>query len=137
MYKRQESDYDVYFTYLSNKESAVEVEKLGTNGQIVKGIQCDISQFENVVDCFSIIKNNTSKLDVLVNNAGASYDELLINMSNSIWDNSIALNLNGAFYCLNNADVYKRQGILKPSIAVKYLLSCGLFFNSFVKCFED
>jgi len=34
-----------------------EVEKLGTNGQIVKGIQCDISQFENVVDCFSIIKN--------------------------------------------------------------------------------
>ena len=98
-----ESDYDVYFTYLSNKKSAVEVEKLGTNGQIVKGIQCDISQFENVVDCFSIIKNNTSKLDVLVNNAGASYDELLINMSNSIWDNSIALNLNGAFYCLNNA----------------------------------
>ena len=40
---------------------------------------------------------------MLVNNAGASYDELLINMSSSLWDKSIALNLSGAFYCLNNA----------------------------------
>ena len=96
-------NYDVYFTYLSNKKSAEKIEKLAKPNQIVKGIQCDISKFESVEECFAEIKKYTSKLDVLVNNAGASYDELLINMSSSLWDKSIALNLSGAFYCLNNA----------------------------------
>lgn len=98
-----DADYDVYFTYLSNKNSAEEVEKLRAPHQIVKGIRCDVSEFESVVECFSIIKEHTSKLDVLINNAGASYDELLINMTNTLWDSSINLNLNGAFYCINNA----------------------------------
>ena len=95
-----DADYDVYFTYLSNKNSAEEVEKLRAPHQIVKGIRCDVSEFESVVECFSIIKEHTSKLDVLINNAGASYDELLINMTNTLWDSSINLNLNGAFYCI-------------------------------------
>ena len=39
------------------------------------------------------------RIDILVNNAGIISDSLLVRMSDAAWDNVIATNLNGAFYC--------------------------------------
>lgn len=54
----------------------------------------------NSADCEALIKailDKFGKIDVLVNNAGITKDNLLIRMSDEEWDRVLAVNLKGAF----------------------------------------
>ncbi len=48
---------------------------------------------------FDSIKNQFNRLDILINNAGITRDNLLIKMTEEEWDQVMAVNLKGVFNC--------------------------------------
>jgi len=68
-------------------------------------IKTDISSVESIKNGFFQIKNilNNSNLDLLVNNAGITNDNLAIRMSEENWDSVLDVNLKGAFFCSQQA----------------------------------
>ncbi len=67
------------------------VEAIGGKGDVTK-IEDIEAGFKRVVDTFG-------RIDVLVNNAGITKDNLLIRMSDAEWDAVLAVNLKGPFNC--------------------------------------
>lgn len=64
----------------------------------------DVSQVEDVRSFFARIEHEWGRLDVLVNNAGVSGPTALTEaVSPDEWDRTIAVNLNGQFYCAREA----------------------------------
>ena len=64
----------------------------------------DVSDAESVASLFDEFKQNHSRLDVLVNNAGiAGPTAAASEVATDDWDRTIAVNLNGQFYCARQA----------------------------------
>lgn len=90
--------YDIVINYSGSLKQAEETkvlcERHGVNVYIEKA---DVSNFEEV----SLMINNTIKnlgrIDVLVNNAGITKDNLLLRMSEEDFDSVIDINLKGVF----------------------------------------
>ena len=61
--------------------------------------QIDIADETNVQNVFEKINSNNAKIDVLINNAGITSDNILVRMSSQQWHNVINTNLNGCYYC--------------------------------------
>lgn len=62
-------------------------------------IKTDISFVESIINGFKQI----SKLDLLVNNAGMTSDNIALRMSEKNWDSVLDVNLKGAFFCAQQA----------------------------------
>lgn len=90
--------------YTSNEEAAneakEELEKEGVKVLLVKG---DISKEDTVERLFAEALTITGKIDVLVNNAGITRDNLLIRMKEEEFDQVISTNLRGTFLCMKAA----------------------------------
>ncbi len=71
------------------------VETLGVKGNVAQFADC-----EKLVDA-SLDK--FSRIDILINNAGITRDNLLMRMSDDEWDAVIAVNLKGVFNCTKAA----------------------------------
>ncbi len=67
------------------------------------GIKVDVTRTAEVDHLFAETMQRFGRVDVLVNNAGITRDNLLIRMSEAEWDAVIAVNLKGAFNCLKAA----------------------------------
>jgi len=63
----------------------------------LKPIKLDITNRDNVHDCFDWLKSKNLLPDILVNNAGITSDQLFIRMKDEEWDNVIETNLTGTF----------------------------------------
>jgi len=63
-------------------------------------MQVDVSNLESVTSAIGEIAKKEGKIDVLVNNAGVTKDNLLIRMTESDWDTVIDINLKGSFNCI-------------------------------------
>jgi len=91
---------NVIITYNSNEEKAKEVikevEKNGVKGLAIKA---DVSSEEDVKSVMKTIKSQFDSIDVLVNNAGVTKDNLLIRMKSEDWDKVINTNLKGVYLC--------------------------------------
>ena len=73
--------------------------------------QIDVSDAESVKNVFDVIKEKYGRLDVLINTAGLTDDELVINMTESSWDKVIDVNLKGAMNCSRNViELMKNNG---------------------------
>ena len=59
----------------------------------------DISIESDVVTTFELIFKNHKKIDVLINNAGITSDNIVPRMTSDQWLQVINTNLNGCFYC--------------------------------------
>jgi 3-oxoacyl-[acyl-carrier protein] reductase len=59
----------------------------------------DVSEYNAVKAVVNELVTKFEKIDVLVNNAGITKDNLLLRMKKEDWDVVIATNLNGAFNC--------------------------------------
>lgn len=96
--KLAELGANVAITYSRSSETAEEVVKemiaLG-----VKGIafQADAANFARADEVVSEIVNDWGSLDVLVNNAGITKDNLLLRMDEQAWDDVIDTNLKSIF----------------------------------------
>ena len=67
-------------------------------------IPTDVTVENSVVDCFSLIRNNFNRLDLLFNNAGVSAPALPIDeIKIEQWKAVVDVNLNGSFLCAREA----------------------------------
>ena len=93
------SEFNVAFSYHKNEVAAKEtfkrVKEYGVEGFYV---QMDVLSEESVKKCFEMVSSRVPYLNVLVNNAGITKDNLLIKMTKEEWDDVIRVNLSGAFY---------------------------------------
>lgn len=88
----------VIFTYLASKEKAEALEKeLAAKGGRVKGYKSDASKFDEAQKLVDDVVAEYGTVDVLVNNAGITRDNLLMRMSEEQWDEVINTNLKSAF----------------------------------------
>jgi 3-oxoacyl-[acyl-carrier protein] reductase len=68
---------------------------LGADGAV--GIGCDVSDAAAVEAAVQRVVDELGQVDVLVNNAGITRDNLLFKMSEDDWDSVMAVHLKGAF----------------------------------------
>jgi 3-oxoacyl-[acyl-carrier protein] reductase len=59
----------------------------------------DVTKFEDVESGIKRVVDTFGKIDVLVNNAGITKDNLVLRMSDAEWDAVLAVNLKGPFNC--------------------------------------
>ena len=79
------------------KDAIKELEDLGAN---VVYLKADVSNSEDVKNMVKEFEKAFGGVDVLVNNAGITRDNLLIRMTESEWDSVIDINLKGTFNCI-------------------------------------
>jgi len=91
--------FTVIVNYAGNDEAAkATVEEIKSLGVEAKAMKFDVSNSEAVKAAIDEIANEFGRIDVLVNNAGITRDNLLIRMSDEDWDKVISTNLSSAFY---------------------------------------
>ena len=107
-------DYQVYFTYVSRPELARGLcDEIAEAGGMVRGFQLDVGDWDAVEEFFASEIKDKVFLEVLVNNAGITMDGLLVRMKREQWEQVLAVNLTGAFVCLQQAAkimIKQRQG---------------------------
>lgn len=89
---------NVAFTYLSNVEKGQALEEeLKAFGVQAKGYRSDASDFDAANELISNVISDFGGLQILVNNAGITKDNLLMRMSEEAWDDVININLKSCF----------------------------------------
>ena len=66
-------------------------------GRAVLGVVADAANREDCERLVSSAKQHFGRIDVLVNNAGMTHDQLLVRMTDEDWDRVIEVNLRSAF----------------------------------------
>jgi 3-oxoacyl-[acyl-carrier protein] reductase len=89
---------DVAITYARSADAANEVKtEIEAKGRKAKAIQADAVDFNEADKVINEIVSDWGKLDVLVNNAGITKDNLILRMSEEQWDDVITTNLKSIF----------------------------------------
>ena len=90
----------IVIVYRSNREKALEtledIKKLGAEGLI---FQADITKWDEVNSVIEGVLTKWGRIDILINNAGITRDNLLIKMTEKEWEEIIDVDLKGAFIC--------------------------------------
>jgi 3-oxoacyl-[acyl-carrier protein] reductase len=88
----------VAFTYLSSPEKGAELEKeLATFGVKAKGYRSDAADYKAAEELIASVLADFGKIDVVVNNAGITRDNLLMRMSEEHFDEVVRTNLKSVF----------------------------------------
>ncbi|MBT6746615.1 MAG: 3-oxoacyl-[acyl-carrier-protein] reductase [Flavobacteriales bacterium] len=89
---------DVIFTYASSEEKAKIVEKeLQAKGVQAKGYKVNAADYDATVEFVKEVYKDFPVVDIVVNNAGITRDNLLLRMSLEQWDEVIDTNLKSVF----------------------------------------
>ena len=88
----------VAFTYLSSDEKAKALEtELSANGGTIKGFKSNAADHTSAQELSDAVMKEFGKIDVLVNNAGITRDNLLMRMTEEQWDEVINTNLKSSY----------------------------------------
>jgi 3-oxoacyl-[acyl-carrier protein] reductase len=94
----------VYVNYASNSDAAkLTVEECRKYGGVAHEIQFNVADKTGVEAAIARIRDESGKLDVLVNNAGISHNSLLLRTKDEDWERVLETNLKGAFFCTRAA----------------------------------
>jgi 3-oxoacyl-[acyl-carrier protein] reductase len=77
---------------------AAEINESGATGRAI-GVECDIRDWEAIEALVEVTEDELGPIDVLVNNAGASFEAPFEELSQNAWQTIVDINLNGAFNC--------------------------------------
>ena len=100
----KDHSYHILINYSNNTDAAVstkdEIIEAGGSAEL---IQFNVQEKENVSDCLREWKENNpdDRIEVLVNNAGVTKDNLLLWMQEDEWDDVVDVSLKG-FYNVTN-----------------------------------
>ena len=96
--KFAEAGANVAFTYLSSEEKAIALEnKLNALGIKAKGYKSNAGIYADAEKLIAYVLTDFGALDVVVNNAGITKDNLMLRMSEEDWDAVIDINLKSVF----------------------------------------
>ena len=84
--------------YSNSKELADEVvNSIQANGGNAIAVQIDVTDNDSVEKCFELIEKEFSSVEILVNNAGITKDNIFPRLKQDDWDSVIDTNLTGSF----------------------------------------
>ena len=112
--KFAEHGANVAFTYISesSEEKAVMLEqKLGTMGVKAKAYKSNAGDYSQCETFVNNVLKEFGTVDICVNNAGISKDNLLLRLTPEQWDEVIKINLNSVFYMTKQ--------VIKPMMKAK------------------
>lgn len=99
-----EAGASVAFTYMSSEEKAKALEqKLTASGIRAKGYKSDAGNYADAEKLIADVLQDFGALDVVVNNAGITRDNLLLRMSEQEWDAIMDTNLKSVFNITKHA----------------------------------
>ncbi|EMM3949915.1 3-oxoacyl-[acyl-carrier-protein] reductase [Staphylococcus aureus] len=99
-----EEGYNVAVNYAGSKEKAeAVVEEIKAKGVDSFAIQANVADADEVKAMIKEVVSQFGSLDVLVNNASITRDNLLMRMKEQEWDDVIDTNLKGVFNCIQKA----------------------------------
>lgn len=89
---------NVAFTYSSSVDAAIALEKeLISYGVKAKGYQSNAAKFDAAQDLAADVLKEFGSIDILINNAGVTKDNLLMRISEQDFDDIIEINLKSVF----------------------------------------
>lgn len=89
---------DVAITYARSADAAEAVKKeIEAKGRKAKALQADAVNYDRAEEVINEIVEDWGKLDVIVNNAGITKDNLILRMTEEQWDDVITTNLKSIF----------------------------------------
>jgi 3-oxoacyl-[acyl-carrier protein] reductase len=113
--KLAQQGYDILLNYKSNDAEAnitkAAIEQSGVKCELLKFDVSEKAEVDKAITTW--LENNTStKIEILVNNAGISQDNLMVFMPDEQWHNVINASLNGFYYVT--------KALIKPFISNRY-----------------
>jgi 3-oxoacyl-[acyl-carrier protein] reductase len=108
-----EQGANVAFTYLSSIEQGQALEsELASKGVKAKGYRSDASNFAEADKLITSVIADFGSLDILINNAGITMDNLLLRLTEDAWDKVINVNLKSCFNTVKAAtkQMMKQRG---------------------------
>ncbi len=89
-----------------NKSKLLELKKdlelINSSNKIINCFSADVTNQSEIIDVFKTI----GTIDILINNAGITKDNLIVRLSKDDWDSVIDTNLNGTYNCCKIAAKY-------------------------------
>jgi 3-oxoacyl-[acyl-carrier protein] reductase len=101
----------VAFTYAGSVDKAKELEATLSSVTQIKGYQSDASDFDAAQTLVDEVMAEFGQIDILINNAGITRDNLLLRMSKDDWDKVIKVNLDSVFNLT--------KAVIKPMMKAK------------------
>lgn len=90
--------YTVIVNYSGSKEKAEEVAaEIIDQGGMAEAYQCHVQNYDDAKAMIKYITDTYGSIDLVVNNAGVTKDNLLMRMKEDEWDQVIDVNLKGVF----------------------------------------
>jgi len=77
--------------------------EISAKGVKTLAVKADVSKSEEAQNLIDKTMEAFGKIDIIVNNAGITRDNLIIRMSDAEWDSVINVNLKGVFNCMRSA----------------------------------
>ena len=97
-------NYHIVVGYVNSEEKAAEVvSEIIENGGSANNVEIDISSKKSVDKAFTTIEETYGSVDILINNAGITKDNILPRMKEDEWTDVIQTNLTGSFYTAQRA----------------------------------
>lgn len=81
------------------EEAHATAERIVADGGKAVGVSCDVRQVKDIHDLFAAARANFGLPTILVNNAGIYPNNAALTMTEEQWDNVMATNLGGTFFC--------------------------------------
>ncbi|MDD8017962.1 MAG: 3-oxoacyl-ACP reductase FabG [Bacteroidota bacterium] len=101
---------NVVFTYTKNEKAAKEIVlNVRNEGRDCLAIKADISKPKNAVSVVKRTIDYFGRIDILVNNAGIWTYGLIGEMTEKVWKETMAVNLDGLFYMTNAVVPYMKK----------------------------
>ncbi|HMB25471.1 MAG: 3-oxoacyl-ACP reductase FabG [Chloroflexota bacterium] len=92
------------------EETAANIAK--ATGRRTSGCLVDVASHESAKGFIDCALENFGKIDILINNAGITRDNLLMRISEEDWDSVLDINLKGAYNCC--------KAVLRPMMKQRY-----------------
>ena len=94
---------NIVINFRSSEKEALEVEnEIKNMGVDVISVNADISKLDEVENLIKNAKEKFGTIDIIVNNAGITKDNLILRMKEEDFDDVIDVNLKGVFNCLKS-----------------------------------